>query len=905
MTEMKNAPRRINVGGAMYGGIDSTRGGVFPASSLDNVLAAAAAHGLEVERRAGYYMMQCPVHTPDDTPSVSISHDPVEGRTLICCHHTQNPADTERILAAIGLEWADLYDSPDGSANRSRDVWPAKGIRLVETPARTAPAIPAGVYTLPDPYVPDDCRGELKPAYTRICETLGIQPRHGVCTAQCPVCGGALAVLYSPLEMATLFRCARCGGAAEYGERMARALGISVEMWRSNGFHVMAYDDPRGTRYDYEDGARVYRRAYRGTPGDQHKGIRSENAAGRHPLWQADALGVYAGERRPVFMTEGEKDAATLWAVGYAATTCLGGANGFMAHCDTGEARTALAGATVVAVVDKDDAGRAWANQVADVLGPIAGTLTFVQAAGDAHDATDAIISGEGFTMLADTDDGERPERVSQNVTPCTGVSADDGAAGRPSIGAGESAGTPADTAAADVDDMGGSDPDSGFWGSRPYLTAIRDAARSAITSPWAVLMATLTRVAAALPPNIVIPAIIGAKPSCHNIFTAIVGAPGTGKGLAEGVAAALVPDIRDATEMKPGSGEALAAMFAARRAVTGKDGAERHELICTNPRALLNVPEVQALGAVMNRRGSALAGELTSAWSGEQIGSRTKYEAASLTVPRYGYVLCLYTGVQPGNAGILFDQTATGLPQRFLWAEARDPYGLDPDKAASARGGAGIRPLIGDARIFPDDPADLSTFYRDGGIGHMPEWPLAMVAYPESVTAEIRRQQATVNRQGMVDGMDGHIQLLRLRVAMLLPWLDPEREDRMTVTGDDWQTAGAIVEHSNKVRRQCQAEQDDAAANDIAKRISRRRNGETIAAANMEEETTKTAETIMRYLNRRPDGRFTGIEISRGITHARRAHTREALAKLAAAGRITCAEQGTSVMTTEWRIAG
>lgn len=69
-------------------------------------------------------------------------------------------------------------------------------------------------------------------------------------------------------------------------------------------------------------------------------------------------------------------------ALGYAAVTAAGGGGNFAAKLDLDSERLALSGADVVAIVDKDDTGTRWKEQVAQTLTPFVRSLTFIQAAG-------------------------------------------------------------------------------------------------------------------------------------------------------------------------------------------------------------------------------------------------------------------------------------------------------------------------------------------------------------------------------------------------------------------------------------------------------------------------------------------------------------------------------------------
>lgn len=890
------------------------------ATSIQRVQDAATGHGLKIlQNHAGDYMMQCPVHTPDNNPSVHVTYR--DGRTLICDMHDPNDTGlTGQIVEAIGLKLNDLYDDPlePGAARGYFDTgydrwireWAAKqahgraGERHTETIAPTV----GGPYAMPAPYVPSAMLPALSGRFTAICAALGITaPCYGPVWAECPVCGreGVLQVLYNPLEQATLLCCLECGGGRDYADKLMDILNVPAPDWRSNDTEIMAYDTPQGVTYTYPDGAQVHR-----WPG---KRINSTGAAGAHPLWRSPETARYM-PGHPVFLTEGEKDAATLWAIGYAAMSGIGGAGNFAHRVNIDNIRGALADASVVAVVDKDDSGLTWARQVRDKLAPVTKTLTFVQAHGRAHDTTDTVMTHITRTEWFDT-----LTMPASATTPDIPDSAD--TADSPVADTVHHTDTSMDTDT-DIDVIALADgmdarvdPDTGFWASRPYLTRIRDAARATLTSPWAVLNATLCRVSTLLPPNIVIPAMVGGQPSGHNLFAATVGKSSEGKGAAEDVAERLIPETRGAVTTQPGSGEALAAMFAARTTVDGEDGKPQSVLECVNCRAMLSIKEIQVLGSNMGRDASTLTGELTKAWSGETLGSRTKQKANSVRAPRYGYVFNLIVGVQPGNAGILFNQETTGLPQRFLWASAIDPYGISPDDVTALNAGdAPIDPLIADASDMPDSGLEaLTALYRYGSVGDMPHgegqreaYPLKPVRFPKPVWDETRRLRAETNRNGAPEDGSGHTNLTRLKVAMLLPWLDPGRGDRMTVTMDDWQTAGMIVRHSTMVCRQCREQWEAEAVDDAARKAHVKRAGERKAIETEGELKAATAEKVLAYLGKRSrrGGRFDGNTIKRGIGYKYRGYVEGALADLEKAKAIECVEQRSSRTASIWRLA-
>jgi hypothetical protein len=64
-----------------------------------------------VKRCGAGWMARCPAHT-DRNPSLAVGVGR-DGRVLLYCHAG---CPTETVLAALGLEWRDLFERPAGSA---------------------------------------------------------------------------------------------------------------------------------------------------------------------------------------------------------------------------------------------------------------------------------------------------------------------------------------------------------------------------------------------------------------------------------------------------------------------------------------------------------------------------------------------------------------------------------------------------------------------------------------------------------------------------------------------------------------------------------------------------------------------------------------------------------------------
>jgi hypothetical protein len=98
---------------------------------------------------------------------------------------------------------------------------------------------------------------------------------------------------------------------------------------------------------------------------------------------------------------------------------------------------------------------------------------------------------------------------------------------------------------------------ENGFWDSRATLAHVHNFARARMASPWATLAVTLVRVLSKIPPNCVLPKIIGNYASL-NTFVGVVATSGVGKGAAQGAADDAF-DVGEEVEVVPiGTGEGM-----------------------------------------------------------------------------------------------------------------------------------------------------------------------------------------------------------------------------------------------------------------------------------------------------------------------------------------------------------
>ena len=172
------------------------------------------------------------------------------------------------------------------------------------------------------------------------------------------------------------------------------------------------------------------------------------------------------------------------------------------------------------------------------------------------------------------------------------------------------------------------------FWQTRDSLEHVLSLARARGAGPWAVLGSTLVRTVAMIPPDITLPGIVGSRMSL-NLFVALVGHSGAGKGAAAAAAAAAdghhFPMNVDAVPL--GTGEGIARTY---RPI-GTSAAEPDPTT-----AIFDAPEIDTVAALAARQGGTLSAELRKLYSGEQLGFGNAGKETRVIVPAHSYRACL-----------------------------------------------------------------------------------------------------------------------------------------------------------------------------------------------------------------------------------------------------------------------
>lgn len=357
------------------------------------------------------------------------------------------------------------------------------------------------------------------------------------------------------------------------------------------------------------------------------------------------------------------------------------------------------------------------------------------------------------------------------------------------------------------------------FWTSRTVLTHVRDFARGRRVCPWSTLGPTLVRASCHLPPHVYMPPIVGGRVA-PNLFCALVGPSGVGKGGSEAAArdainygfhrntAKLSAEDAEALvtgliELPLGSGEGLARTFSG----------DIHT-------ALFTAPEIDSLAALFTRQGSTLEGELRKAFMGEGLGFTNAQKATCTYVERLTYRMGLIVGVQPLRAQALLNGADGGTPQRFIWMPV-----LDPDRP--------------EQRPDTPDPIEIAV----------PDFMPGDLTVPDIAVHAIDAAQAAIHRgDADADPLAAHGLLTRLKVAAALMLLDERLEEPGVITDDDWHLAGIVMAISDATRSGVQQAVAASARNANRARAHAAAEREEVLS---ERKAQRARDTILRKIDR------------------------------------------------------
>lgn len=331
-------------------------------------------------------------------------------------------------------------------------------------------------------------------------------------------------------------------------------------------------------------------------------------------------------------------------------------------------------------------------------------------------------------------------------------------------------------------------------------LARVKEFADHNTLAPVAVLALAIMRVCASVPVGTTFNAGIG--PGSLNQLNAIVGRPGSGKDRHSYRVARALSVYRGNHKVEPQELPLTA---------TGEGVVEALK----HGPAILGTSEVGGLHELMKRQGSTLRATMLSAYSGNAIGFTNKKDPTSIAAN--GYVLGMWVSIQPDKAGALLEGEDDGLAHRFLWFEP-------------------INPTLIDDPITPDEDnqvTELHPVYIPEGIEE------TGVKFHESIVQETVLAGRETLTYGPRGNNNGHRHQTRLKVAAGLALLASRKE----VDLGDWHRAGALMDYSDAVRRNCQRHLENKEVDAVVKRSLRHE----AAADQIHKERYEKAERLIR----------------------------------------------------------
>lgn len=398
-------------------------------------------------------------------------------------------------------------------------------------------------------------------------------------------------------------------------------------------------------------------------------------------------------------------------------------------------------------------------------------------------------------------------------------------------------------------------------WPERYGLRVIFDFARARRVAPWALLGEVLLRVLTRIAPGVQLPPLVGGNASL-NLFAAIVGPSGQGKGQAAAAARSVINVGWQIEGKGIGTGEGLVKLYGQ----ADKDGI----LTRTSYAELVSIHEIDSFGAQQNRSGATIGAELRKAYSGENLGFAYADNTKRVLLPAHSYRLCLSAGVQPGRGAVLLDDVDAGTPQRFIWLPATDPDAPD---------------------VKPDEPVPLEWEPNpELARVRMENWAMPFVMDVCGAARDLIDRARLARLRGEGHALDGHALLTRLKVAAGLAIFD----GRSAVTDDDWSLSGFMMEVSDQTRESVLAQLRKASADkNVAQAHAEASRATIIATATDYEARSATEQNITRNLIK-SGGWVARSELRRCLNSRLRGYFDEAIVSMEEKGQIESSEIGT-----------
>ncbi|SHT85304.1 bifunctional DNA primase/polymerase domain protein [Mycobacteroides abscessus subsp. bolletii] len=326
------------------------------------------------------------------------------------------------------------------------------------------------------------------------------------------------------------------------------------------------------------------------------------------------------------------------------------------------------------------------------------------------------------------------------------------------------------------------------IFSATPGLSHVAAAADSHAVSRWGLLGALLPRIAALVPPTVRLTPASRRIPSdpgpttegtSINVYSVLVGPPGSGKTDTMSAAAALIPDVRI---VAPGTGEGVLKEFPrGDQDDVDADAAEDYSQPAVgsvgeslSDSVMMESDEMDVFLGELSRQGSRTSGWFRTMWMGGDVGNTASDKDRRSAVKAHTYRFGILLGAQPTTVATLFDESDKGTPQRFMWLTAHQTVQRGPEYPQ--------RLAVAPVYWFGGRPSMIPTL----GDARPPVWITPPAAATEYMDAD-RARAATANpfsaNGGYSDGdlvgdkveaiADRHSVLQQLKISALLAALD------------------------------------------------------------------------------------------------------------------------------------
>ena len=328
-----------------------------------------------------------------------------------------------------------------------------------------------------------------------------------------------------------------------------------------------------------------------------------------------------------------------------------------------------------------------------------------------------------------------------------------------------------------------------GWIFSYPGLDKVAKAAKARGVNPWGVLGAVMAWVAVDIPPEVT---TLGEQQGkgTFNLFVALCGEPGAGKGRTMELGADMVRrEIRGnfvtAEFNKPmrapvGSPEGMISALRPRTAAD-EDG-DGDDQPAELARVIFVIDEMNRLYGERRTQESTQEGTLLSMWSNENVGVLRKKEQDTLAVDAWSYRVCFLVGAQAKWVHRLAGETSAGLAQRWLYLPAATTHVERPQLGRKRNAAEAEVPTI-------DIPAEVWDATKPVVIDNYVQYALELQVY------FLRKADA---EKRPVDPFNVHRAYNQARVAAALAVIT---RGRLEVSPEAWHLAGVVMDVSDLTR--------------------------------------------------------------------------------------------------------